>query len=49
MEEFEKIKKIVGDENHEKKNYHLAEQLLDTLVVNDNFIEFLTLIGYKYL
>jgi malate synthase len=49
MEEFEKIKKIVGDENHEKQNYHLAEQLLDTLVVNDNFIEFLTLIGYKYL
>jgi malate synthase len=49
MEEFEKIKKLVGDENHEKQNYHLAEQLLDTLVVNDNFIEFLTLIGYKYL
>jgi len=49
MEEFEKIKKFVGDENHEKQNYHLAEQLLDTLVVNDNFIEFLTLIGYKYL
>jgi malate synthase len=49
MEEFEKIKKIVGDDNHEKQNYHLAEQLLDTLVVNDNFIEFLTLIGYKYL
>ena len=49
MEEFEKIKKIVGDENHEKQNYHLAEQLLDTLVVNENFIEFLTLIGYKHL
>jgi malate synthase len=49
MEEFEKIKRIVGDENHEKHNYHLAEQLLDTLVVNNNFIEFLTLIGYKYL
>ncbi|WP_281238554.1 malate synthase A [Flavobacterium praedii] len=49
MEEFEKIKKSVGDENHETQNYHLAEQLLDTLVVNENFIEFLTLIGYKYL
>jgi malate synthase len=49
MEEFEKIKKLVGDENHEKQNYHLAEELLDKLVVNDNFIEFLTLIGYKYL
>jgi malate synthase len=49
MDEFEKIKKIVGDENHESQNYHLAEQLLDNLVVNDNFVEFLTLVGYKYL
>jgi malate synthase len=49
MEEFEKIKKIVGDDDHETKGYHLAEQLLDTLVINDNFIEFLTLLGYKHL
>ena len=49
MEEFEKIKKLVGDENHEKQKYRLAEQLLDILVVNDNFIEFLTIPGYKYL
>jgi malate synthase len=49
MDEFEKIKKVVGEDNHENQNYHLAEQLLDTLVVNKNFIEFLTLIGYKYL
>ena len=49
MEEFEKIRKQVGDENHEKQKYRLAEQLLDILVVNDNFIEFLTLPGYKYI
>ncbi|MFV5690579.1 malate synthase A [Flavobacterium sp. LT1R49] len=49
MEEFEKIRKTVGDENHEKQKYRLAEQLLDTLVVNDNFIEFLTIPGYKYI
>jgi malate synthase len=49
IDEFEKIREIVGDENHIKLNYHLAEQLLDTLVVNDHFIEFLTLIGYKHL
>jgi malate synthase len=49
MEEFEKIRKLVGDENHEKQKYRLAEQLLDILVVNDNFIEFLTLPGYKYI
>jgi malate synthase len=49
MEEFEKIRKNVGDENHEKQKYRLAEQLLDILVVNDNFIEFLTILGYKYI
>ena len=49
MEEFEKIKKIVGEENHQNQNYLLAEQLLDELVVNSNFIEFLTLPAYKYL
>ena len=49
MEEFEKITKLVGDENHENQKYILAEQLLDILVVNDNFIEFLTLPGYKYI
>ena len=49
MEEFEKIRKLVGDENHENQKYRLAEQLLDILVVNDNFIEFLTIPGYKYI
>jgi len=49
MEEFEKIRNLVGDENHEKQKYRLAEQLLDILVVNDNFIEFLTIPGYKYI
>ncbi len=49
MEEFEKIRHLVGDENHEKQKYRLAEQLLDILVVNDNFIEFLTIPGYKYI
>lgn len=49
MEEFEKIRELVGDENHDKQKYRLAEQLLDILVVNDKFIEFLTIPGYKYL
>ena len=49
MEEFEKIKNLVGDKNHEKGKYKLAEQLLDILVVNQNFIEFLTIPGYKYI
>ena len=49
MEEYEKIRHLVGDENHEKYHYKLAEQLLDILVVNYTFIDFLTLTGYKYI
>lgn len=49
MEEYEKIKKLVGEDNHEDGEYKLAEQLLDVLVVNPNFIDFLTIPGYKYL
>lgn len=49
MEEYEKIKTLVGDENHEKQHYKLAEQLLDILVVNYNFIDFLTILGYKHI
>ncbi|EIA09219.1 malate synthase A [Flavobacterium frigoris] len=49
MEEFEKIKKLVGDDNHQEGKYILAEQLLDILVVNPNFIDFLTIAGYKYI
>jgi malate synthase len=49
LEEYEKIKKLVGEEDHEKGKYNLAEQLLDVLVVNPNFIDFLTIPGYKYI
>lgn len=49
MEEYEKIRNLVGDENHDKYQYKLAEQLLDILVVNGNFIDFLTILGYKYI
>jgi malate synthase len=49
MEEFEKIKKLVGDREYENGKYKLAEQLLDILVVNPNFIDFLTIPGYKYI
>ncbi|WP_445710671.1 malate synthase A [Flavobacterium sp.] len=49
MQEYEKIKHEVGDENHKKQHYKLAEQLLDILVVNYNFIDFLTLIAYKHI
>lgn len=49
LQEFEKIRKLVGDEAHEDLQYKVAEQLLDQLVTNKNFVEFLTTAGYKYL
>ena len=49
MEEFEKIRQLVGNETHENGNYRLAEQLLDILVVNPKFTDFLTIAGYKYI
>ncbi len=49
FEEFEKIKELVGDKNYHNGKYTLAEQLLDLLVVNPNFIDFLTIPGYKYI
>lgn len=49
MEEFEKIKKLVGDNEYENGKYKLAEQLLNLLVVNPNFIDFLTIPGYNYI
>ncbi len=49
LEEYEKIRKQVGDQAHEEENYILAEKLLDQLVVNKKFVEFLTIPGYKYL
>ncbi len=49
IEEFEKIKSYVGEKNYENGKYRLAEQLLDILVVNHKFIEFLTIPGYKYI
>jgi malate synthase len=49
IEEFEKIKSYVGENNYENGKYKLAEQLLDILVVNHKFIDFLTIPGYKYI
>ena len=48
-EEFEKIRQLVGKQQYENGKYKLAEQLFDDLVVNRNFIDFLTIPGYKYI
>lgn len=48
-EEMEKIKALWGDENFQASRIELARELLDELVLSDNFADFLTLRAYDYL
>ncbi|MBM7654240.1 malate synthase A [Neobacillus cucumis] len=49
QEELEKIKLEVGSETFEKERFAEAVQLFDRLILNDEFIDFLTLPGYEQL
>ncbi|WP_027417535.1 malate synthase A [Aneurinibacillus terranovensis] len=48
-EELEKIKNIVGESRYQSGKYQLASELLSNLILNDEFEDFLTLPGYKYI
>ncbi len=48
-EELDKIKALVGEENYAKGQYQLASELVDQITTSDEFVEFLTLPGYKHL
>ena len=48
-EEMSKIRGMVGEQQFEAGRYELAGKLLDKITTDDNFVEFLTLPGYKYL
>jgi malate synthase len=48
-DEFQKIKTELGAEKYEEKQFPLAEKILEELVVNIEFVHFLTIPCYKYL
>jgi malate synthase len=48
-EELEKIKNFVGEEAFQGGKFILARQIFDELVLDEGFIEFLTLPAYEYL
>jgi malate synthase len=48
-EELVSIKQQVGEEAYQKGRYKAAAELFLQLVTDDNFTEFLTIPGYKYL
>jgi malate synthase len=49
LNEFQKIKDELGEGNYEKRQFPLAEKVLERLVVNLDFVDFLTIPCYKYL
>ena len=48
-EEMTKIRQLVGDERFDSGKFDIAKNLLDELVSNDDFVDFLTLIAYEKL
>ena len=48
-EELGKIKTQIGQSIYEKRKYHLARELFETITTDDQFADFLTLPGYEHL
>lgn len=48
-EEIQNIKNYVGEERFNKGQFEIAIKLFDNLILNEEFVEFLTLPAYKYL
>lgn len=49
MEELEKIKNELGEDTYQNGRFSEAIQLFDQLILQDDFVEFLTLPGYEKL
>jgi len=49
VEELEKIKQEIGEQGFENGRFDEAVQLYDKLILNDKFVDFLTLPGYEQL
>ena len=49
VEELEKIKDEIGVSAYENGRFTEAVELFDSLIINNEFVEFLTLPGYELL
>lgn len=49
QEELDKIKTTVGEPVYAKRRYASAAEILDKIITDDGFVEFLTLPAYQYL
>ena len=48
-EELEKIRAAVGEQQFARRKFQTAAEILDGIITDDQFVEFLTLPAYKYL
>jgi malate synthase len=48
-EELGKIKQAIGEEQYGSRKFDKAAQLLDNIITEERFVEFLTLPAYQYL
>jgi len=48
-EELEKLRNAVGEEQFAKRRFTTAAQILDEVITDNHFVEFLTLPAYQYL
>ena len=46
---YQRIKEALGAQALEKGRFQTAQQILDGLVLNEDFVDFLTLVAYKHL
>jgi malate synthase len=48
-DELEKIRAAVGEQQFARRKFQTAAEILDGIITDDQFVEFLTLPAYKYL
>src|SRR5262249_55151787 len=49
LQELEKIQVALGEEQMTGRKFYQATQILDQIITDDDFVEFLTLPAYRYL
>jgi len=48
-DELEKIRATVGEQQFTSRKFQTAAEILDNIITDDQFVEFLTLPAYRYL
>ncbi|GAC1360280.1 MAG: malate synthase A [Ktedonobacteraceae bacterium] len=49
QEELDKIKTTIGEQQYAGRKFQIAAELIDKIIIDDQFVEFLTLPAYQYI